>query len=70
MVCLRVLLCNTVQHKSADLTKGFFGHFSRFCVIKIQKRLNFQDFACSYNRIKLLLTCYTMKVANSSDKIK
>ena len=30
---------------------------------KFQKRLNFQDFACSYNRVKLLLACNTIKGA-------
>ena len=55
---------------SMDLTKGSFGHFSSFCVIKISKKhLNFQNFACSYNRVKLLLTCNTIKGSNSSDKI-
>ena len=45
-----------------DLTKGSFGHFSSFCVIKIsKKRLNFEDFVCSYNRLELLLTCNTLK---------
>ena len=58
------------KHISVDLTKGTFGHFSSFCVIKFQKRPYFQDFACSYNRVKLLLTCNTIKGANSSDKIK
>ena len=56
---------------NADLTKGSFGHFSSFSVIKIKiKTMNFQDFACSYNIVKLLLTCNTIKCANSSDKIK
>ena len=58
------------MHLSADLTKGSFGHFISFCVINIQKRLNFQDFACSYNGVKLLPTCNTIKGANSSDNIK
>ena len=60
------------KYMSADLRKGSFRHFSSFCVIKISKRLNFQDFACSYTRFKLLLTCNTIKGANSSqtDKIK
>ena len=61
---------NLVFYLSADLRKGSFGHFSSFCVIKFQNRLNFQDFACSYNRLKLLLLCSTIKGANSSDKIK
>ena len=55
---------------SADLTKVSFGHFSRFCVIKISKTSKFQGFACSYNRFKLLLVCNTIKGENSSDKIK
>ena len=55
------------KHLSADLTKGSLGHFSSS---KFQKRLNFQDFACSYNRVKFLLTCNTIKGANCSDKIK
>ena len=56
---------------SADLTKGSFRHFSRFCVIKISKTSKFfQDFACSYNRVKLFLTCNTIKGENISDKIK
>ena len=50
---------------STDLTKGSFGHFQLLC-----NHLNFQDFACSYNIVKLLLTCNTIKGANSSDKIK
>ena len=57
-------------HLSAYLRKGSFGHFSSFCVIKISKLSKFQDFACSYNRLKLLLTCNTIKSANSSDQIK
>ena len=40
------------------------------CNTNLKKRLNFADFACSYNRVKLLLTCKTIKGANSSDKIK
>ena len=55
---------------SADLTKGSFGHFSSFCVIKISKKRLFQYFACSNNKVKLLLKCNTIKGANSSDKIK
>ena len=47
--------------------KGSFGHFRSCCVIKFQTRLNFQDFACSYNSLKLLLTCNTIKGANNSD---
>ena len=36
--------------------------FNQFlCNKKIQKRLNFQDFSCSYNIVKLLLTCNTIK---------
>ena len=57
------------MHLSADLTKGYFGHFSSFCVINISKCLNFQDFACYYNGVKLLPGCNTIKGANSSDKI-
>ena len=30
-----VIQCNVSKHMSADLTKGSFGHFSSFCVIKI-----------------------------------
>ena len=55
---------------SVDLTKGSFGHFSSFYVIKISKTSKFLDFACSYKRVKLLLACNTIKGANSSDKIK
>ena len=53
---------------SSDLTKGSFGHFSKFYVIKILKRLKFQYFACSYKRVKLLLTSNTIKDASISDK--
>ena len=36
--------------------------FNQFlCNKKLQKRLNFQDFSCSYNIVKLLLTCNTIK---------
>ena len=55
---------------SADLTKGSFGHFRSFYVIKILKCLKFQYFACSYKRVKLLLTCNTNKAVNISDKTK
>ena len=58
------------KQMSADLTKGSFGHFSSFFKSKFQKRLNFQDFACSNNRLILLLTCIIIKDANISDKTK
>ena len=32
-----IVLLQTRNYMSADLTKGSFGHFSRFCVIKISK---------------------------------
>ena len=38
--------------------------------IKISKTSKFSRFECSYSRVKLLLTCNTIKGANSSDKIK
>ena len=34
-------------HKSADLRKGSFGHFSSFCVIKILKKAKFSRF-CTF----------------------
>ena len=58
------------KHMSADLTKGPSGILGDFLQLKFQKRQNFQEFACSYNRVKLLLTCNTIKGENSSDKIK
>ena len=63
-----IFLSQLDNDMSADLTKGSFGHSGSFCVIKISKTSKFQDFACSYNKVKLLLTCNTMK--NSSDTIK
>ena len=56
---------------SADLKKKWsFRHFSSFCYIqKFKKRLNFQDFACSNNRVKLLLACNTIKGANRLIKL-
>ena len=62
------LFLQLLKYMSADLTKGSFGHFRRCCVIKFQTRLNFQDFECSYNSLKLHLTCNTIKGANNSDK--
>ena len=46
------------------------GILADFVQSKLQKRINCQDIACSYNRLKLFLTCNTIKGANSSDKIK
>ena len=57
LLLILVLLWSTYCHfleLRADLSKGSFRHFSSFCVIKISKRLNFQDLVCSYNRVELL----------------
>ena len=51
---------------SVDLTKGFFGHFNLvlFMQSKFQERLKLQYmyFAGSYNGVKLLLSCNTIKM--------
>ena len=49
--------------------RGPSGISADFVLSKFKKRLN-QDFAYFYNRVKLLLTCNTIKGENSSDRIK
>ena len=58
-----------VIQMSADLRKESFRHFSSFCVIKISKTSIFKILH-DLTRLKLLLTCNTIKGAKSSDKIK
>ena len=52
------------------MKKVSFGHFSTFYAIKISERLKLQYFASSYNEVKLLLSCNTIKNASISYKTK
>ena len=66
-----VILTASVKPYERGSDKRVLRSFSQFlCNQNLKKSLNLQDFACSYNRVKLLLTCNTIKGANSSDKIK
>ena len=44
--------------------------FSAETISSDKTSIDISDFVCSYNRVKLLLTCNTIKGTDSSDKIK
>ena len=63
-------LIQYIHFRSLYITSNYHAKFKENPCVGTDARPPFQDFACSYNKLKLLLTFYTIKGANSSDKIK
>ena len=76
-LCASVYMCFVVTcWERADLL-ALFCHFPIgilgqvwYLIVSIPGLCTLTYFACSYNRLKLLLTCNTIKGANSFNKLK